>query len=312
MRRRSLVAGIALVALAACGGEPPPWQQAPPASIDLRARLSAESVPLLQEFRLTLDLFRRSDLEVTFDPQVPDGCAGRVELLPEQPLGSGRWRQAVLHLRPVRAPGELVIAPFHAAAKDGTVAASTPELKLQVTTLLAQAGAELEAPAPPRLPPVSRWLWVASAWAALLVVALLLWWRSRRSRVKQAPIAIAVPAHVKALRELARLRGAGRRTAVEIDAFYVATSQVLRVYLEERFGLRAPERTTEEFLQEVEAGGPLSVAQCLELRRFLQQCDLVKFAAQTPPEMAHLQTLAIAEQLVEATRQDRTPMEQSA
>jgi len=306
------LAQLALLALAACGGEPPPWQQAPPASIDLRARPSAESVPLLAEFELTLDLFRRSDLEVTFDPQVPDGCAGRVELLSEQPFGTGRWRRAVLHLRPVRAPGELVIAPFRAAAKDGTVSASTPELKLHVTTLLAQAGAELEAPGPPRLPPVSRWPWVAGAWAALLLVALLLWWRSQRSKARTAPIAIAVPPHIKALRELARLRGASRRTVAEVDAFYVATSHVLRVYLEERFGLRAPERTTEEFLQEVEAGGPLTTAQCLELRRFLQQCDLVKFAAQTPPEIAHLQTLAVAEQLVEATRADRTPMEQSA
>ena len=112
------------------------------------------------------------------------------------------------------------------------------------------------------------------------------------------------PAHIKALQEFARLRGQSRRTPGEIDTFYVDVSQVLRVYLEERFALRAPERTTEEFLQEVEAGGPLTTTQCLELRRFLQQCDLVKFAAQVPAEEVHLLTLAAAEVLVEATKSD--------
>lgn len=113
------------------------------------------------------------------------------------------------------------------------------------------------------------------------------------------------PPHQKALRELQRLRARPRRTEEEVADFYVATSHVLRVYLEERFGLRAPERTTEEFLAEVEAGGPLSVAQCIDLRRFLQQCDLVKFASHVPPEDQHLQTLLVAELLVEATRSDR-------
>ena len=120
----------------------------------------------------------------------------------------------------------------------------------------------------------------------------------------------ATKRYTKALRELARLRAQSRRTAAEVEAFYVAVSAVLRVYLEERFGLHAPERTTEEFLHEVEhadASGAawLSTAHVLELRRFLQQCDLVKFAAQVPAETVHLQTLAIAVQFVEATRPDR-------
>jgi hypothetical protein len=113
-----------------------------------------------------------------------------------------------------------------------------------------------------------------------------------------------VPPHTKALRALARLRVLPRTTPAQVEAFYVEVSQVLRTYLEERFGLHAPERTTEEFLSELEQGSALSTDQRRALQRFLSQCDMVKFAAQIPGEEVHLETFAIAEQFVETTRAD--------
>ena len=196
-------------------------------------------------------------------------------------------------------------------AKDGTVA-STPELPLDVTTLLAGQADGLEAPGPPLRMPVPWWPWAAVGAGALLLGFGARWFTRRMRRPRPPPVEVAVPAHVKALRELQRLRTAPRQSDDQIDAFYVAVSHVLRVYLEDRFGLHAPERTTEEFLLEVEAGGPLSTAQCRELRRFLDQCDLVKFAAARPGESVHVETLAAAEGLVEGTRADRAPLEASA
>ena len=114
-----------------------------------------------------------------------------------------------------------------------------------------------------------------------------------------------MPPHVNALRALQRLRGAPRTTSAQVDAFYVEVSSVLRVYLEERFGLRAPELTTEEFLLGLESGDQLARGHRAELERFLMQCDLVKFAAVVPGENEHLATFALAEAFVESTRADR-------
>jgi len=125
----------------------------------------------------------------------------------------------------------------------------------------------------------------------------------RRSRAP-LPGEIAVPPHTKALRALARLRGAARTTPAQVEAYYVEVSNVLRVYLEERFGLRAPERTTEEFLRELEGGDQLAREHRTELERFLSQCDLVKFAAVVPTEHDHLAMFALAEAFVESTRSD--------
>jgi hypothetical protein len=299
-----------LLLLVSCGGPQAPWQQAPPVSLDLKASLSATTVPLFGEVELRLDLFRRGDLEVEFEPRIPEpDFRGAIEKRPPQRLGHGEWQHVVLKLSPVRGPGKLAIPPFRARAKDGTVAATTEELQLEVTTLLAGAEPALEAPGPPFPPRAALWPWLLGGAALLLVILAAAFLRRRQA----APAAtVAVPPHVAALRELARLRGSPRRTPAEIDAFYVATSHVLRVYLEQRFGLHAPERTTEEFLLEVEGGGPLSAAQCVELRRFLDQCDLVKFAAWLPAENVHLETLAAAEGLVDQTRADRLPVGISA
>src|SRR5690606_20874216 len=117
--------------------------------------------------------------------------------------------------------------------------------------------AEVEAPGdlfPERTP---WWLPVAGV-AALALVGGLLWWRFHARPVPGAvPGTTALPPHVTALRALARLRNAPRTTPEEVERFYTEVSQVLRRYLEDRFGLHAPERTTEEFLPEVERSGRL-------------------------------------------------------
>lgn len=306
---RSLLRAIAFAALFLLGacGEAPPWGEPLPLTMELRASATPSSVRVLEPFDLVLDLFVRKDIAFEFDPKVPEGFVGSIERAPERVLGHGRWVRAVLHLRAAVEPGERKLPPFSARATDGTVQVATDERALTVASVLAEASPELEDPAPLLEPAPVLWPWLAGG---ALVAALALLAREFVRRRPQPSLSVHAEVeapHQRALRELQRLRAAPRTTDLEVDAFYVAVSQVLRVYLEGRFGLRAPERTTEEFLAEVERGGPLSVLHCLELRRFLSQCDLVKFAAQVPTAQTHLETLAIAEQFVETTRPDRVP-----
>jgi hypothetical protein len=61
-------------------------------------------------------------------------------------------------------------------------------------------------------------------------------------------------------------------------------SQIIRVYLEERFELQAPDRTTEEFLSELQSSKRLATEHKQLLADFLGECDMVKFAKAEPPE----------------------------
>jgi len=310
-RARSAVVRCLLVALvAACGGPVPPWPTPPPDALALEIRVSARKVHLLEPVLVQLDLYRRNDVEVEFAPAVDpaDFLVDKVSL-PETAFGDGRWQHTLLTLRPVRGPADLVLPSFVARAKDGASAASTPEQTITVLSSLVDQGAAIEAPGAPFPPPSRLPWWIAGAAGLLLLGALgFVAWRRRRRAVPHRE-AVALPPHVKAQRALARLRTAPRGTPAQVAGFYVEVSDVLRTYLEERFGLRAPERTTEEFLRDLEAGDQLAREHRAELERFLSQCDLVKFAAATPGEPEHLATFALAEAFVATTAGDRAATE---
>jgi hypothetical protein len=90
--------------------------------------------------------------------------------------------------------------------------------------------------------------------------------------------------------------------APTIDLWYVELSAIVRRYLEDRYGLRAPELTTEEFLREAQRSGQLSSTHRNHLSDFLVRCDRVKFARYEPDEEESRQALASARTFLEETR----------
>jgi len=111
---------------------------------------------------------------------------------------------------------------------------------------------------------------------AAIVIALI----SRRSKSK--PTVPPEPAHVRALRALDELAAAGLIGQGAFHEFYTRLSSIVRQYIEQRFGLMAPERTTEEFLREAERDPQLSAAHRELLTGFLRAADMVKFARFKP------------------------------
>jgi hypothetical protein len=136
----------------------------------------------------------------------------------------------------------------------------------------------------PIKPPVfvpNPWTWVF--WTAgillalaLIATALIVWIAKQKRRA----IPVPVPPHVRARQKI----DAALQLIGDPRAFCIAVSDAVRVYLEERFNLRAPERTTEEFLRDLQKTSVLTAQQKESLASFLEQCDLVKFARFEPPE----------------------------
>ena len=135
-------------------------------------------------------------------------------------------------------------------------------------------------------PPVeipSIWSWVVVILVALVVAALVWWaWRKWRNRPDPASQVRVIPPHEKALAALQE----ALRLIAEPRPYCQAVSDAVRVYLEERFELHAPERTTEEFLFELQSTPRLTFSQKQSLANFLERCDLVKFAKFEPPQTA--------------------------
>jgi hypothetical protein len=150
------------------------------------------------------------------------------------------------------------------------------------------------------------WLWVI--WiASILALCGLAWLAWRYWRKKAAAIAAVppVPAHVRARHALE----AALALLSDPKAFSIAVSGALRGYLEERFNFHAPDRTTEEFLHELQGTNLLTTEQKLSLGDFLENCDLIKFAKYEPTETELRALHAAALKLVNETEPRWAPAE---
>ena len=136
--------------------------------------------------------------------------------------------------------------------------------------------------------------WIAAALAVATVAA----WLYRRYRRRSRPEALVPalpprPAHEVAREALDALEAAGLLERGEIKTWHIRLSDILRVYVEGRFGVDAMEMTTGEVIDgllrtDADRGAVADV------RRVLDRCDLVKFAKLRPaiPECRELFPLA--------------------
>lgn len=265
--------------------------------------------------RVTLTAEAPTDMTLTF-PDVPPtlGPFKVVQHRTPAPLPltpqTQQWQREYL-LAPDTA-GTLTLPPLTVQIPATAAASSAPPqtlitapVSLTVTTVLpAEADVTVLKDIAPPATLVPR---VLPAWGWLGLVALggldLLahaWWYARRQRYAPPPV-VHQPAHVLALAALARLQHPDPSDARRCEAFYVRLSDIVRRYIELRFGLGAPEQTTEEFLTTVVRTGGLLVTHRDALDAFLQHCDLVKFARFQPTPDDMQQALASATRFVEHT-----------
>lgn len=132
-----------------------------------------------------------------------------------------------------------------------------------------------------------------------LAAAAAMWWKRRPGT--PPPVEPEPDAAV-----LARARILGAREGMGDARWYVGeVSDAVRSYLEGRFGLRAPEQTTEEFLASLGGKRLPGMEDGGGLGGFLHQCDLVKFAGWRPEgsrlEALEGEALGVVERTTPAT-----------
>jgi hypothetical protein len=123
------------------------------------------------------------------------------------------------------------------------------------------------------------WWWLVAACAAGAMAALAAFtlWRNRARRA-----AAPVPAHEWALAELESLERDALPESGQTHEHWVRLSGIVREYVERRFDLHAPDRTTPEFLDEARSSASISEDHRALLAQFLRMADMVKFAGMRP------------------------------
>ena len=250
---------------------------------DLRLELTLDKASLttVQTALLRLQIECPEGDSIDF-PNLNDGLGEfallQVRTLPTRLLEGGR----VVHGREYELqpflPGEYEV-PAMTVVSGGAGEISTDPLKVSVESVLEDPqSAELRDIADPVDMPVP-W-WVLAALVACTAVAALGWWWRRRRQAQSVPRTVAP--HEAALAKLDALLAENLLADGDLKLFYLRLSDIVRHYIEDRFGLRAPEQTTDEFLVALADAPQIRGDHQQLLRRFLRQADMVKFAKFMP------------------------------
>ncbi|MBN1125085.1 MAG: hypothetical protein JXA82_08760 [Sedimentisphaerales bacterium] len=192
-----------------------------------------------------------------------------------EPLEPGQWWLDAFAFT-YRAEGK---AEEESTIVDRTL--TTEPVKITVTSLIAEQGGELTISDIEGVVSVPRrysWVWIMVGLCGLFAGVGLIIWRWSRWRMATGAKRELRSAHEIAYERLRVLLAEQLIESGHFKEFTERISGILRHYIEDRFGLRAPERTTEEFLVEVKAAKVFEDRTRDDLARFMEHCDLVKFA----------------------------------
>ncbi len=203
-----------------------------------------------------------------------------------------------------------LVFEFGKEGEDQTFQISTEAIKIDVVSLLSageMATVAEEDEGVVQLPVEISWWWYIAGGviviAIIAIIAVVVLRRCRDSEIER----IYKGAHEIAYERLRALEAAGLIESGKLKEYYERVSNVLRYYVEDRFRICAPERTTEEFLYDLQFGDGMYVlgdGDRDSLGQFLRHCDLVKFARHEPTGEQVQRTVELVAGFVDKTRSD--------
>jgi len=238
---------------------------------------------------LTITVEAPANLNVTI-PDLRDRFSGfsTAEDFSTDPIeANGRTRQTYRwRLTPEPVAQRYRLAPFAVTTQDKRSAAS------RVSSFAAQpvlfpdegprpvvTGDPEVTPAPEWIPPTARTVTIGIfiAISGIAALAAILYGISKLSRrvreYRMSPVE-------RAMAELQRLLSRNLPSRGLYKEFYIELTMVVRRFIERAHGIRAPEQTTEEFLEVASRQAAFTPEVLVQLRTFLESADLVKFAGQ--------------------------------
>jgi hypothetical protein len=294
--------------------------------VEVKVRVDRKSITLAGEFIVELEAAAQEGYEVTMPKaellmkdfglrdwrdegkKLDDkGRVVRIVRCELDPMVSGKYEIPALEFG-FRKTGA---AEPNDAEKAYTV--STDPIEVEVTSLLKEQKEKLEIADIEGVMEMPRqvkglWWWVGGCVLGACAAGGV--WIVLRKKSGRVTAAVRIPAHELAYQRLRDLVAEDLVGQGRIKEFYEGMSNILRHYIEDRFDLRAPERTTEEFLYELGDSNALEQGDKEMLKEFMTHCDLVKFAKFEPGAGQIQKTFDLVKEFIEKTRSDLRVVDQ--
>jgi len=183
----------------------------------------------------------------------------------------------------------------------------TQGLLLNVQTIILEEGAELKDIKQPMEAPIGWsdiWPWLLGIFLLILITYILKKYVfTKKVALKIEKPKVIIPADIIALKELITLEKAKIWQEGKIKEYHSSLSEIVRRYTEERFQFIALELTTDEIIDELK--NKLKQEQIQNLKTLLQRADLAKFAKSKPIESENTESMLLAKNFVNNTKQKK-------
>ena len=183
----------------------------------------------------------------------------------------------------------------------------TQGLLLNVQTIILEEGAELKDIKQPMEAPIGWsdiWPWLLGIVLLILIAYILKKYVfTKKVALKIEKPKVIIPADIIALKELITLEKAKIWQEGKIKEYHSSLSEIVRRYTEERFQFIALELTTDEIIDELK--NKLKQEQIQNLKTLLQRADLAKFAKSKPIESENTESMLLAKNFVNNTKQKK-------
>ncbi|MCH2153325.1 MAG: hypothetical protein MK089_08295 [Phycisphaerales bacterium] len=335
MKVNSILALITVLLLQACDGQIEQTRDggikttATRGPVEVTVTATPGQVEVGKPLKLEIEAITANDVHISMPMITPNanGTIGNFHVLTETsredlplPAGmSGRsWNQTLLldtfEAGDTTIPGLSIVFKDNRAELPIEGSVNTDALTIEVISLIGAVTAEsglreIRGPVE-MIDPWPLWIWASIGIGTLLLLAVITLVMRGRG-LEEIP---QLSPEDQARRDLDALAHSGLLQEADMQRFYVRLTDILRHYIEGRFGLKAPKATTPEFLTAMSQGDLLTLAQQQSLDQFLRSADMVKFARHEPSIETGEAALQQARSFVEETapREEQSLTERSA
>ncbi|WP_133577904.1 BatD family protein [Pedobacter metabolipauper] len=149
-----------------------------------------------------------------------------------------------------------------------------------------------------------NWLLVVLAAVAILTIIAVWYYYKKIRKAKPVPQKVKeiVPPHVEALDKLNQLRSKKLLEQDEVKLYHIELTDIIREYLEKRYGIMALEQTSEEIFAALKQSA-IGKEERGMLKQMLTLADLVKFAKAKPDLAENEQSMIYALNFVSKTKE---------
>lgn len=289
------------------------WAQ----TVQVDSKFDKKAIYIGEQFLMSLKVTCPGEMSLQFPQFEGDSLIKEIEVIERQKIDTNKTDSAIIYQQNFVLTsfdsGYHAVPPIQVFSPTDTFESQALLIHIKDypvdTTQQIKAIKDIEAA--PAAPKSLLWLWVLLG--GLIIVGLLVYFfRNRKTTViEKKEIKPQIPAHIEALNALKTLAEQKLWQQNKIKEYHSELTDIIRLYLERRFGIPALEQTSDEILNSINRTKIIDTTLSEKLSQVLRLADAAKFAKAKPIAHENEASYNYVEEIINRTKKQELDLDQS-